>query len=162
MSERITDPLLLVALAACVTGTILLVQAHVQARLLRGRIARGDGSLVMDPATGLYSAASAWQCIRAEANRSARLGRPLHIWVGAAPDAAVLDEQGKALVFDMPAGATGIRIDRQHLCVVSCAGEPASPTGLLESMEWRSRSIEPGEDSATSALAFVSEGPLHG
>lgn len=157
MPITLTDPLALGSFAAGATGLALLLQARVQARLMRRRVASGAGSIVMDPATGLFSPAAAWQCIRAEANRAARLQRPLHVWVGAATDGAELDRHGRELAFDLPGGATGIRVGDRHLCVVSCAGEDASPTRLLEELDWTARRIAPDEHAASTALAFVSE-----
>jgi hypothetical protein len=152
-----TDPSVLIAVAAGTTGLVLLLQARVQSRLLRRRIASGDTSIVVDPETGLYSAAAAWQCIRAEANRALRLGRPLDVWVGTAEDAHVLDIRGRELVFDMPAGAMGIRIAPSRICVVTCAGAGAAPNAVAAELAWRSKSIDPGDDAAATALAFVAE-----
>jgi hypothetical protein len=154
-----TDPSVLFAVAAGSTGLVLLVQARVQSRLLRRRIANGDTSIVVDPATGLFSAAAAWQCIRAEANRALRLGRPLDVWLGSAEDAHVLDVRGRELVFDMPAGAMGIRVSPSRVCVVTCAGAGAAPDSVTSDLVWRSKTIPPGEDAAAAALAFVSEEP---
>ncbi|MCW2922968.1 MAG: hypothetical protein JWM98_372 [Thermoleophilia bacterium] len=158
MSTSPTDPTLLAGLVAGTAGTLLLVQARVQSRLLRRRIASGAGTVAVDPATGLFSAAAAWQCIRAEANRSARLGRPLDVWVGTAADAAALDACGRELAFSMPPGATGMRVDRTRICVVSCAGDTGSPEAAdLEGITWSSRRIAAGDDAATDAFAFMSE-----
>jgi hypothetical protein len=157
MPTQLTDPLVLASVAAGVVGLVLLVQARLQSRLMRGRVAAGASSIVVDPATGLFSPAAAWQCIRAEANRAARLSRPLQVWVAAAEDGAELDRHGRELTFEMPAGATGIRVGHRHLCVVSCAGEDASPVQLVDELDWSARSIEPGEHAASTALAFVSE-----
>lgn len=157
MSTPLSDPLVLGSTAAGVLGLAMLVQARVQARLMRGRVASGASGMVVDPATGLFSPAAAWQCIRAEANRAARLGRPLHVWVGRAEDGAELDQLGRELAFDLPAGATGIRVGHRHLCVVSCAGDDASPLVVVEELEWRSHAVQPDEHAASAALAFVSE-----
>ena len=100
-----TDPIALLAIAAGFAGVLMYVHARVQTTLLRRRIGSGAGSVVVDPATGLFSAAAAWQCIRAESNRALRLDRPLDVWIGTATDAGELDTLGRALVFDMPAGA---------------------------------------------------------
>jgi hypothetical protein len=151
------DPLALAALVAGTLGAVLLVQARVQSRLLRRRIAAGVGTSVVDPTTGLFSAEAAWQCIRAEANRASRLERPLHLWIGAATDADQLDSQGRELAFSLPSGANGIRIDHRHLCVVSCAGPAATPVELLDSVDWSEHVIAPGEHAAAAAFAAVSE-----
>lgn len=157
MPTLLTDPLVLASVAAGVVGLVLLVQARLQSRLMRARVVTGASSIAVDPATGLFSPAAAWQCIRAEANRAARLSRPLQVWVGTARDGAELDLHGRELTFDMPAGATGIRVGHRHLCVVSCAGDAASPVDLVEQLDWSSRSIAHGEHAASTALAFVSE-----
>lgn len=157
MSTSPTDPMLLAGIAAAAAGLLLMGQAHIQSRLLRRRIASGANSIAVDPATGLFSAAAAWQCIRAEANRSARLGRPLDVWIGTAADAAALDAGGRELAFAMPAGAAGIRVDRTRLCVVSCAETAQTPASTVEHLDWTTRRIEPGEHAAHDAFAFVSE-----
>lgn len=157
MAPSLTDPLVLSSIAAGTFGVALLTQARVQANLLRSRIATGSSSVVVDPATGLFSSAAAWQCIRAEANRAARLARPLDVWIGAAGDQAELDSLGRDLVFEMPGGATGIRVGDRHVCVVSCAGEAASPTSVADELAWSSRRIAPDEHAAAVALAFVTE-----
>ena len=152
-----TEPALLFALAAGVAGLVLLTHARVQSRMLRRRIATGGVTRVVDPATGLFAAAAAWQCIRAEANRALRLERPLDVWIGSAGDAAELDARGRELVFDMPAGAMGIRIDPTRVCVLSCAGAAAAPLDVAEGLAWQSLRVQPGEEAAATALAFVSE-----
>lgn len=152
-----TEPAFLLAVAAGTAGSVLLLQARLQSRLLRRRIATGAGTVAVDPATGLWSAAAAWQCIRAEANRALRLGRPLDVWVGTALDTATLEARGRALVFDLPAGAMGIRIDDTHVCVLSCAGSGELPAQVRGDLDWRSTSLEPGEEAAAGALAFLSE-----
>jgi hypothetical protein len=157
MPAPLTDPLVLASVAAGVVGLVLLVQARLQSRLMRARVASGAGSIVVDPATGLYSPAAAWQCIRAEANRAARLERPMQVWVGSAEDGAELDRHGRELIFEMPAGATGIRVGHRHLCVVSCAGDSASPIAIVDELDWSQREIAPGDHAASTALAFVSE-----
>lgn len=157
MSVSPTDPTVLLAIFAGTAGALLLVQARVQARLLRRRIATGAGAVVVDPATGLWSSSAAWQCIRAEANRALRLGRQLDVWIGTASDGPQLDEHGRALVFDMPSGAMGIRIDERSVCVLSCAGPTAEPTKLAADLQWRTATFEPGEHAAVAALAFVSQ-----
>jgi hypothetical protein len=157
MPTHLSDPLVLGSVASGAIGAVLLVQARVQARLMRARVASGAGTIVTDPATGLYSPAAAWQCLRAEANRAARLARPLHVWVAAANDRADLDERGRALAFELAAGATGIRVGERHLCVVSCAGEDASPEAAASDLDWSQRTIAPDEHAASAALAFLSE-----
>lgn len=152
MEASPNDPAILLALVAGTIGTVLLIQARLQSRLLRRRIATGAGTIAVDPATGLFSSAAAWQCIRAEANRALRLGRPLEVHVGEAPDTARLDAAGRDLVFDMPAGAMGIRLDGTRVCVLSCAGGDAPTDGL----DWRSTTIDPGEQAAATALAWIS------
>ena len=152
-----TDPIVLLAVAAGLVGVLLLVHARVQSTLLRSRIASGATARVVDPATGLFSAAAAWQCIRAEANRALRLERPLDVWVGTASDAAELDARGRELVFDMPGGAMGIRIDPTRVCVLSCAGDSAAPLRVVDDLAWRSLRVAPGEEAAATALSFVSE-----
>jgi hypothetical protein len=151
------DPFALAALVAGTLGVVLLVQARIQARLLRRRIAAGVGTAVVDSPTGLFSAEAAWQCIRAEANRASRLERPLHLWIGIAADEAQLDLQGRELAFSMPSGASGIRIGRRHLCVVSCAGTTATPVDLLDAVTWSEHEIAPDEHAAAVAYAAVSE-----
>lgn len=155
MTVSPTDPAILLAVVAGTLGTVLLVQARLQSRLLRRRIATGAGTVAVDPATGLFSSAAAWQCIRAEANRALRLGRALDVHVGRAPDAAQLDAAGHELVFDMPAGAMGVRLDDTRVCVLSCAGGDA-PGSRLRLLDWRSTRIEPGEQAAATALAWIS------
>lgn len=152
-----TDPTVLASTAAGAIGLVLLLQARVQSRLMRRRVASGAGSIVVDPATGLHSHAAAWQCLRSEANRAARLERRLDVWVGTAEDGADLDRYGRELAFDLPRGATGIRIGHHHLCVVSCADEELTPMHVVEELEWVRRSIAPDEHAASMALAFVSE-----
>ncbi len=152
-----TDPIVLLSIVAGGCGVLMLVHARVQAKLLRRRIASGGGTVVVDPATGLFSANAAWQCIRAEANRALRLGRPLDVWIGTAADAAELDTHGRELVFDMPAGAMGIRVDARRVCVLSCAGAAAAPLAVADELDWRSLRVEPGDEAAATALAFVSE-----
>lgn len=149
----------LVAAAALLLGAVLLVQARFQSRMLRRRLATGAGTVVFDPATGLYSAAAMWQCMRAEANRATRLELPLHVWVGTAPGAEELDELGRELAFSMPRGAMGIRLGQRQVCVLSCAGASASAGSghLVEQLDWSTRVITPDEDAATRALAFVAE-----
>lgn len=157
MSYSLTDPLMLGGIAAGTAGLLLLAQAHVQSRLLRARIASGAGTIAVDPATGLFSAAATWHCIRAEANRSARLARPLEVWIGTAPDAVTLDVGGRALAFDMPAGASGIRLDRTHLCVVSCAATGASAAPPIDDVQWVRHQVPPSDEAAAAVMAFVSE-----
>lgn len=152
-----TDPIVLLAIAAGGCGVVLLVHARLQSKLLRRRVASGAGTVVVDPATGLFSANAAWQCIRAEANRALRLGRPLDVWIGTATDAAELDARGRELVFDMPAGAMGIRVDSTRVCVLSCAGSAAAPLEVVDDLDWRTLRVEPGDEAAATALAFVSE-----
>jgi hypothetical protein len=152
-----TDPVVLLAIAAGGCGVLLLVHARLQSKLLRRRIATGASTKVVDPATGLYSAAAAWQCIRAEANRALRLGRPLDVWIGTAGDAAELDARGRELVFEMPGGAMGIRVDPTRVCVLSCAGSAAAPLDVVDDLDWQSLRVEPGDEAAATALAFVSE-----
>lgn len=157
MPTPLTDPLVIASITAGTAGLVLLAQARVQSRLLRNRIAAGSGMGVVDAATGLFSSAAAWQCIRAEANRAARLERPLQVWVGAADDGTALDATGRELAFDMPAGARGVRIGDRHVCVLSCAGEAAAPTGLASELDWAARTIAPDEHAAAETLAFVAE-----
>ncbi len=162
MTASPTDPAVLLALVAGGLGAVLLVQARLQARLLRRRIATGAAAAIVDQPTGLWASTAAWQCIRAEANRALRLGRPLDVWVGDASDAALLDARGRDLVFDLPAGAMGIRIDDTHVAVVSCTNQGTPPDQLVGEFAWTSTSIEPGEEAAAGALAYVSEEVGHG
>ena len=162
MAASPTDPAVLAALVAGGTGAVLLVQARLQARLLRRRIANGAATALVDQSTGLWAPSTAWQCIRAESNRSLRLGRPLDVWVGAADDQDQLDAHGRELVFDLAAGAMGIRIDDTHVCVLSCANQGTPPDRIAQQLRWTSTSIEPGEEAAASALAYVSEEVDHG
>jgi hypothetical protein len=152
----LTAPPFIAGLVFGVAGIALVAQARMQVRLLRRRLATGLGTEVIDPATGLFAEAAAWQCIRAEANRAHRLDRPLEIWVGTASSNEALEAGGRALVFDMPAGATGVRLAQQRICVVSCAGD-ASPERLLGEFDWRGRTIAPGDTAAQHALMFLSE-----
>lgn len=156
MASPFADPLTITSIALAAAGIGLLAQARMQSRLLRARIAAGSTTTVIDPATGLYSSQATWQCIRAEASRATRLQRSIDVWVGTAPDAAHMDRAGRELAFAMPPGATGIRVDGRRLCVVSCAGADASPTGLVDGMSWVRQRIEPGEHAATAAHRFVS------
>ncbi|MCB0880558.1 MAG: hypothetical protein KDB25_09300 [Leucobacter sp.] len=155
MATSPTDPAVLLAITAGGAGAVLLVQARVQSRLLRRRIASGTGTQVIDPPTGLWSSSAAWQCIRAEANRALRLGRPLDVWVGTADDSGVLDRRGRELLFDLPGGSMGIRIDDTRVCVLSCAGSGELPAQARADLQWRSTSLEPGEEAAAGALAFL-------
>ena len=155
-SGTLTAPPLIAALVFGVAGIALVAQARMQVRLLRRRIAAGMGTAVIDATTGLFAEAAAWQCIRAEANRAHRLDRPLEVWVGTATSEEALEAGGRALVFDMPAGATGVRLAQQRICVVSCAGD-ASPEQLLRDFDWRGRTIAPGDTAAQHALMFLSE-----
>lgn len=158
MAANLTEPLLLASIVAGTTGVVLMLHARVQTRLLRGRIARGDGSFVIDPPTGLFSATAAWQCIRAEASRAARLERPLDVWIGRAVDEDVLDEHGRMLAFDLPGGATAFRVDPLHVCVLACTGHDAAPEGTGASLDWNHRRIESTDDDAAErARAFVAE-----
>ena len=157
MPDWTADPIALLAIAAGFAGVVMFQHARVQTTLLRRRISTGAGSVVVDPATGLFSANAAWQCIRAESNRALRLDRPLDVWIGTATDAAELDELGRSLVFDMPAGAMGIRVAPAQVCVVSCAGSAAAPVHVEQQLVWQSLRVEPGDEAAASALAFVSE-----
>jgi hypothetical protein len=156
MSISPTDPGLLFALTAGFAGALMLVQARTQARLLRRRIANGAGAV--DAATGLWSSAATWQCIRAEANRALRLGRPLDVWVGTADDADQLDARGRELVFDLPAGAMGIRVDATRVCVLTCAGSGDLSGPVAAQLAWRSTSFEPDEETAGAALEFIARG----
>lgn len=155
MAVSPTDPVVLLATVAGGAGALMLVQARVQARMLRRRIATGASSVAVDRSTGLWSADAAWQCIRAEANRALRLGRPLDVWIGAADDADRIDERGRELMFDLPGGAMGIRLDPTSIVVLSCAGSGELPDTVTAGLQWRSTSIEPGEDAAREALSFV-------
>lgn len=160
MAVSPTDPAILLAVVAGTVGTVMLVQARLQSRLLRRRIGTGAGTVAVDPSTGLFSSAAAWQCIRAESNRALRLRRTLDVHVGRAADTAQLDAAGRELVFDMPAGAMGIRLDGTRVCVLSCAGGD-SPGERLRGLEWRSTRIEPGEQAAATALAWISSEVEH-
>ena len=156
MSDSFTDPILVAGLVAGTCGVIALVHAHVQGRLLRRRIANGIGTAIVDPATGLFSAAATWQCIRAEANRAGRLDRELDVWIGAAQDAPALEHRARELAFTLPRGAMGMRVDRHRICIVTCApGTP--PPKLVDGLDWSYRQIPPGEHAAHHVLAFVSE-----
>lgn len=157
MDAGTPSPILLAAIVAAIAGTLMVVQGRLQTTMLRRRLTSGVGTVVVDPATGLFSAAAAWQCIRAEANRSARLERPLTVLVGSAPDAASLDEHGRALAFDLPAGTRGIRIARRHVCLITCADALDPDPYELADMAWSARSIEPSATAANEVLAFVSE-----
>lgn len=156
MASLLTEPLVVIGIALGTAGIALLVQSRIQVRMLRRRVASGAGTAVIDPATGLFSAAAAWQSIRGEANRARRLQRPLDVWIGIAASADDLDHAGRALIGSMPDGATGVRVARDRVCVVSCSGG-ASPMSLPIELDWHSRRFEPGEDSAVQALAFLSE-----
>ena len=145
-----------VATAALIVGIALAVQARLQVRLLRRRIASGAGTEVIDPATGLFAEAAAWQCIRAEANRAWRLERPLDIWIGTTSDEATLEASVRGLSFDLPAGSMGIRLAGHRVCVVSCAGTDLSPS-LPDAFRWRSRSIMASDSTAQHALTFLTE-----
>ena len=72
-----------------------------------------------------------------------------------------MDERGRALTFDLPAGSMGIRIDPTHVCVLSCAGTGDALQRAAADLAWRSTSVEPGEHAAAEALAFVSEEVQH-
>ncbi len=155
MPSTLTDPLLLGGVAAGAAGLLMLAQARTQTRLLRRRLATGEGTIAVDPATGLFSAAATLPCVRAEANRSLRLDRALRVWVGAAADAHDLDVTGRELAFAMPAGCTGMRVDRRHVCVVTCTD--ATPADVAASLRWEQRTIEPGEHAGDTALAFLAQ-----
>jgi hypothetical protein len=162
MAVSPTDPVVLLSIATGATGALLLAQAQVQSRMLRRRIADGAGTVAVDRSTGLWSADAAWQCVRAEANRSLRLGRPLDVWVGTADDESQLEERGRELAFALPAGAMGVRLDPTTLALVSCAGTGELPHAVADGLRWRSTSIEPAEDAAASAIAFLRGGAEHG
>lgn len=155
MASWLAEPLVVSGIALGAAGVALLVQSRVQVRMLRRRVAHGTGTAVIDPSTGLFSAAAAWQSIRGEANRAQRLQRPLDIWIGTAATPDELDAAGRSLVTALPEGATGVRVARDRVCVVSCSGS-ASPE-LPVALDWRTRRIAPGEDAAVQALAFLSE-----
>lgn len=157
MSVFITNPIFLTSLAAGCAGVLLLVQARMQSRMLRQRIASGAGTVVMDAATGLFSSAAAWQCVRGEANRAARLKRPLEVWVATAPDDETIDSLGRALAFELPSGATGIRIDERHVCLVTCVAEARPEHGALAELDWSHGTFEPSEHSAQAAHEFIAE-----
>lgn len=157
-TTALTDPALITGLVTGTLGTVALVQARTQTRLLRRRLAAGVGTAVVDPSTGLFSAASAWQCIRAEASRAHRLGRPLAIWVTRSADSELVDEHGQALLHDLPGAATGIRLSRTRLCVVSCADGLEIGMALAPELGWRQHLVPAGsDDAARDALVFVSE-----
>ena len=156
MSSLLSEPLVVAGLALGTAGVFLLVQSRVQVRMLRRRVASGAGSAVIDPVTGLFSSAAAWQSIRGEANRAQRLKRPLDVWIGTAPSEVALDAAGRTLAESMPDGATGVRVARDRVCVVSCSGSD-SPAEVAADLTWHTRRIAPGEDTAVQALAFLSE-----
>ncbi|MCW2926636.1 MAG: hypothetical protein JWM86_604 [Thermoleophilia bacterium] len=157
MDVSATSPALLLAVACATIGTVLLLHARVQSRLLRARIATGAGTIVMDPMTGLFSADAAWQCVRAEASRAARLARPLDVWVGIAPDSATLDVAGREVLFGLPPGAIGVRVAPDCVCVVTCADQGAVPEHLSDELTWTTRRVPLGEDAALEAFSIVSE-----
>lgn len=152
-----TSPALLLAVAGATIGIVMLLHARIQTRLLRARIASGAGTIVMDPMTGLFSADAAWQCVRAEASRAARLQRPLDVWVGLTPDAATLDVAGREVLFGLPPGAIGVRVAPDCVCVVTCADPTASPDQLSDEVTWTTRRVPLGEDAAVEAFSIVSE-----
>lgn len=157
MDAPSTATWLLIAFGMGAAGLVLVAHATVQARLLRRRIAQGLGTAVFDPATGMFSPAAAWQCLRAEGNRAARLQRPLDVWIATAKASADIDAAGRQLAFDLPGSATAVRIGRRQLCVVSCAGIDDPDAGAEGSLEWTRRCVPAGGDTAEQALAFVSE-----
>jgi hypothetical protein len=152
----LTEPVALMGFVAGAAGLFLLAQARLQSKLLRARVASGVGTAIVDPATGLFSAAAAWQCVRAEANRAARLDRALDVWLGTSSSSEQLDELGKELAFQLPAGSTGVRLAPDRVCIVSCAGADDIDQ-LADELTWRSISVPAGEDAARAALAFISE-----
>lgn len=156
-AASLTDPALVAGIALGAAGITLAVQARIQVRLLQRRIASGVGTAIIDPATGLFAEAAAWQCIRAEASRAWRLHRPLDIWVGAARDDATLERSARALAFDLPAGSMGVRLTEGRICIVSCTGTDVGDA-LPESFEWRTRRIAASDTTAQHALMFLSEG----
>lgn len=160
MSMQLGDPLFLAGLVAGFAGLLMMLQGRLQVRLLQRRIALGAGSAVFDAPTGLFAPSAAWHCIRAEANRAYRLGRPLDVWVGTAGSAAELDEVGRGVALGVGAGTTAIRLDDRRLCLVSCAGLQ-QPADLLVDIEWQRRRLPADADTAQNALAYVSDG-THG
>lgn len=151
------SPLVVGGIAAGTIGLLLLVQARLQARLLRQRIAQGIGTAAIDAATGLFSPAAAWQCVRAEANRASRLDRTLTLQIGAADTAETIDQCGRELTFVLPDGAMGIRLDPLRLCVVSCVDGDQPIGELVDGLTWTERTIAPSEHAPTDAIAFFSE-----
>ncbi|MBC7460079.1 MAG: hypothetical protein H7287_01820 [Thermoleophilia bacterium] len=155
-ATALTDPLLVIGLALGVAGITLAVQARLQVRLLQRRIASGAGTAIIDPSTGLFAEAAAWQCVRAEANRAWRLARPLDIWVGTARDASTFEQSAKALAFDLPIGSMGVRLAEDRVAIVSCTGADVA-AALPAGIEWRTRSITASDTTAQHALMFLSE-----
>lgn len=149
------ETLTLLAAALGVIGVFMILQARMQSRLLKRRIAAGEGYNIVDPLTGLWSAEAAWQCIRAEANRSLRLGHPLDVWVGTTDNGEVIDTHGRAIIFELPAGAMGIRLNPNAICVVSCTGFGDLPNAVRGDLTWHSTSFEPGEQAASLTQNFV-------
>jgi len=156
MSTSLTDPLLLTGIIAGTAGLTLLAHAHTQSRLLRRRIAAGVGTPIIDAPTGLYSPEAARQCIRAEANRASRLERPLDLWIGSASDAEQLDALGRELVFSLPSGMTGMRLDPRRVCLVSCA-DVVAPIHELDALTWDHRRIVADDDAMHHTIAFLAE-----
>jgi hypothetical protein len=156
MFSNSSHTIVLVAALLGAAGIALLVQSRLQITMLRRRVASGAGTAAVDPATGLFAAAAAWQRIRGEANRAHRLQRPLHVWVGSAPSSDALDAAGARLAEQLPIGAMGVRVTAAHVCLVSCV-DADPPTKLARDLEWNSCTIAPGDDAAAVALRFVAE-----
>lgn len=157
MSLQITDPLVASGICAGGVGALLWASASLQTRALRRRIVTGSGTTAFDPGTGLFSAAAAIQCMRAEANRAHRLETHLNVWVGTGDDAASIDIAGRDLAMTMPGPVSGIRLSRSQLCLVSCVDwTPPSetPNGHLV---WTTTQLDASPTVSHDALAWVAQ-----
>lgn len=156
MPDFLTNPAVLTGIGLGSAGCLLLLQSRLQVRMLRRRVATGAGTAIVDPATGLFTAAAAWQSIRGEANRARRLGLPLDVWIGTSEEPGSLDAHGRALLDALPPGSLGVRLGRDRVCVLSCA-QPETPESMPVELDWRTHRVPPTSEAAAQALAFVSE-----
>lgn len=157
MLSLLRDPIALTSIAAGLAGLLLLAHARMQSKLLRHRISTGEGTDVIDPQTGLFAAATMHQCVRAEANRAARLGHALDVWIALLPAEDGSEVDARALALDLPAGTTGVRVDDSRVCVLSCVGAAADPTIGRPDLAWHHSSIDPSDEMSQDALAFIEE-----
>lgn len=142
------------AFALTTLGTALWLHATFQARVMRRRVARGEGTLVFDPATGFVSAAAAEACIRAEASRAGRRGYGLDVWVGTAASAETVDAAGPTLEHSLDPTIAAIRVDRTTVCLLARSGgfELGADASALQ---WSRQAVEAGPRLAERTLVAM-------